>query len=306
MIARRFIIATLTITLFLTAFISAPQINNAEITSSALAGDKLAKVTINNQTGYRIYLQIRGKASLSFWMEPGNLKIEMEPGNYTYSYYADGGTETGSFKVKASGGKVKIALERNTLTISSQIDESFFITLSGPRSYYFQVTRGKTQLEVPPGTYSYRFYADGENVSGSINIRKGDASLQLKLIRVNLKLINETGSNFYLRIDGPKNYSQFIDTTRTIISVIPGTYSYSFYTAGESVSGNVRVNAKGSTTLGLEIPAVCPCQRNSLNCSNFSSQASAQECLNYCQAQRGKDIHKLDGDKDGIACEALR
>ncbi|MCB9422418.1 MAG: thermonuclease family protein [Ardenticatenaceae bacterium] len=53
-------------------------------------------------------------------------------------------------------------------------------------------------------------------------------------------------------------------------------------------------------------PAGCfTCERNSLNCSDFNTQAAAQACYNYCLAQNGSDIHQLDGGGDGIVCESL-
>jgi hypothetical protein len=41
------------------------------------------------------------------------------------------------------------------------------------------------------------------------------------------------------------------------------------------------------------------------NLSDFSIQAQAQSCYDYCIAQGAGDIHRLDGDNDGIACESL-
>ncbi|MBV7329181.1 excalibur calcium-binding domain-containing protein [Chloroflexi bacterium TSY] len=40
-----------------------------------------------------------------------------------------------------------------------------------------------------------------------------------------------------------------------------------------------------------------------MNCPNFSSQSEAQACYSYCLAETGQDIHGLDRDNDGIACE---
>ena len=51
--------------------------------------------------------------------------------------------------------------------------------------------------------------------------------------------------------------------------------------------------------------AVCSCSGDSLNCSSFSSHASAQSCFSYCMSQGKGDIHKLDQDGDGDACESL-
>ncbi|GAG83978.1 unnamed protein product, partial [marine sediment metagenome] len=44
---------------------------------------------------------------------------------------------------------------------------------------------------------------------------------------------------------------------------------------------------------------------NLYNCSDFSTQAAAQACYDYCISQGAGDIHDLDRDNDGIACESL-
>lgn len=53
-------------------------------------------------------------------------------------------------------------------------------------------------------------------------------------------------------------------------------------------------------------PAACTtCAENILNCSDFSAQAEAQACHDYCYALTGEDVHDLDRDQDGVACESL-
>lgn len=51
--------------------------------------------------------------------------------------------------------------------------------------------------------------------------------------------------------------------------------------------------------------AVCDCSGNLYNCKDFRTHADAQACHDYCMDQVGRDIHKLDGDNDGEACESL-
>jgi len=46
------------------------------------------------------------------------------------------------------------------------------------------------------------------------------------------------------------------------------------------------------------------CSYNAYNCSDFSSHAEAQEIFEYCGGVTN-DIHRLDADKDGLACESL-
>jgi micrococcal nuclease len=44
------------------------------------------------------------------------------------------------------------------------------------------------------------------------------------------------------------------------------------------------------------------CVNSDCNCADFRTQAEAQQVLNSFPG----DAHRLDGDKDGIACESLR
>lgn len=49
----------------------------------------------------------------------------------------------------------------------------------------------------------------------------------------------------------------------------------------------------------------CSCSGNIYNCKDFGSHASAQACYEYCISEGRGDIHGLDGDNDGSACESL-
>ena len=41
------------------------------------------------------------------------------------------------------------------------------------------------------------------------------------------------------------------------------------------------------------------------NCGDFPTHAAAQGCFDWCMQEVGTDVHRLDGDGDGIACESL-
>ena len=47
------------------------------------------------------------------------------------------------------------------------------------------------------------------------------------------------------------------------------------------------------------------CQQDIYNCDNFEFQEEAQELFDLCvEAEKG-DIHGLDADNNGLACESL-
>ncbi len=50
----------------------------------------------------------------------------------------------------------------------------------------------------------------------------------------------------------------------------------------------------------------CPCDSDSLNCSDFGTQSQAQACHDWCMDQGAGDIHRLDGNNDGVACESYK
>ena len=52
-------------------------------------------------------------------------------------------------------------------------------------------------------------------------------------------------------------------------------------------------------------PGPCECYTNLYNCSDFDTQAQAQACFDHCWALGFGDVHRLDGDGDGEACESL-
>ena len=49
----------------------------------------------------------------------------------------------------------------------------------------------------------------------------------------------------------------------------------------------------------------CQCSGNTYNCSDFSTHREAQALYDCCIEKVGSDVHRLDRDKDGSACETL-
>jgi hypothetical protein len=58
-----------------------------------------------------------------------------------------------------------------------------------------------------------------------------------------------------------------------------------------------------SHTTTIPITSPCKCSSDIYNCDDFGSHESAQDCYNYCLSLGKGDIHRLDRDKNGLACE---
>ncbi len=74
-------------------------------------------------------------------------------------------------------------------------------------------------------------------------------------------------------------------------------------------ANNACTNTKpiSTTTLSQQTRPTTPpnCQTNTYNCKDFKTQKEAQQVYLQCLKETSKDIHILDKDKDGIACESL-
>lgn len=75
--------------------------------------------------------------------------------------------------------------------------------------------------------------------------------------------------------------------------------------AKDTCAGRVETS---TTTPRASLPLVwassCDCSGNVYNCSDFKTHAEAQTCFESCGGT-SNDVHRLDRDKDGIACETL-
>lgn len=63
-------------------------------------------------------------------------------------------------------------------------------------------------------------------------------------------------------------------------------------------------NITPSTSL-IEPATTCSCDTNTKNCSHFKRQPEAQAYFQCCMEKVGFDVHKLDGDGNGLVCESL-
>jgi len=59
------------------------------------------------------------------------------------------------------------------------------------------------------------------------------------------------------------------------------------------------------TPRGGAVGPICDCSSNIYNCSDLTTQVAAQACHDYCRSLGKGDVHRLDGDNHGIACESL-
>lgn len=69
--------------------------------------------------------------------------------------------------------------------------------------------------------------------------------------------------------------------------------------------GNPPPSTPISSGASADAAPACSCNGNLYNCSDFSTRSSAQACFDYCNTTGYGDVHRLDHDQDGSACENL-
>jgi hypothetical protein len=52
-----------------------------------------------------------------------------------------------------------------------------------------------------------------------------------------------------------------------------------------------------------EIKTVCSCRTDRYNCADFETRREARELYDCCMRKVSYDVHRLDRDADGVACE---
>ena len=80
----------------------------------------------------------------------------------------------------------------------------------------------------------------------------------------------------------------------------------------DNVNGNNNVGGLGDNNDSNDSRGTVPagsgpynCDTDTYNCADFTTQAQAQEAFDQCSSQGFGDIHQLDGDGNGEACEGL-
>lgn len=90
--------------------------------------------------------------------------------------------------------------------------------------------------------------------------------------------------------------------TRTSTATITNTPT----ATGTATDTATPTNTPTATATATEVvQGPCPCDSDSRNCSDFDTQPEAQACMDFCVSQGQGDIHNLDGNANGEACESL-
>ncbi len=279
MTKQRFVLGFIIIALLIGAWTPYPADTQASsaITNESrsykgmLLAAKTPQLTINNQTGASFYLTLTGPQTYYFNIPVGKTKLEVEKGDYDLTYFACNANQTETVNVKKKGATLKITCASSKdkdddksakipqLTINNQTGASFYLTLTGPQTYYFNAPDGKTKFEVEQGEYDLTYFACGANQAETVNVKKKGATLKItcasskdkdddKSAKIpQLTINNQTGASFYLTVTGPKTYYFNVPAGKTKFDVDIGEYDLTYFACGANQAETVNVKKKGAT-----------------------------------------------------------
>jgi hypothetical protein len=208
------------------------------------------KVRINNKTGVGLTLRLEGPQIKTVSVPPGQTKIEVWKGSYTYSYTAYGLFKSGT--VEFQGNRGDLVLEKLTanLKIDNKSGAQVRLSLSGPRPYNLTLPTGKTKVEVLKGEYTYSYLDHGVSESGSISIQSEQATLTLLNKIAALKIANKSGADVQVSLQGNVPYTLSANAGVSKHQIRRGTYQYKYFACGNWQSGEIQVN-KNSVELNI-------------------------------------------------------
>ncbi|MCI0396238.1 MAG: thermonuclease family protein [Chloroflexi bacterium] len=197
-----------------------------------------------------------------------------------------------------------------TATVTAIIDGDTIEVELGGRSYRLRYIGMDTPERGDPfysaATEANRLLVEGQTVLLVKDVSETDR--YGRLLRyvylpdgtfVNAKLVRQGYAQVATFPPDVRHQELFLDLQRAARAAGRGIWGQS---AGPESVPSFQATAPPETTSPA---AGCDCSGNVYNCRAFQSQAEAQACFVYCLQVAGRDVHDLDGDGDGRACESL-
>jgi hypothetical protein len=152
------------------------------------------------------------------------------------------------------------------LTVDNRTGGTLYVSLSGPRSYYFSTSKkGKTTFnDIEPGKYTVTVRTSAcsdtltyqQNIKGTASLKPFGCSKQTKTKLGSLTVDNRTGGTLYVSLSGPGSY--YFSTSKkgktTFKDIEPGKYTITVRSSACSGTLTYQKNIKGTTSLK---PFVC-------------------------------------------------
>lgn len=142
---------------------------------------KGVELTLINKTGANVYLTLTGPQTYYQPVGDARIKLDVQKGEYEYTYYACGKYNTGTLKVK---NKQKFTLPdcfarapgTRKMVVNNYTGGWLWINLvktQGNVSYQFRLASGKNIVYILPGNYEYSAWSVCGPLSGVTRLNSG-------------------------------------------------------------------------------------------------------------------------------------
>ena len=115
------------------------------------------------------------------------------------------------------------------------------ILLFGPATYNLVALPKKTTtFPVLPGKYTYVMTVCGARLSGTLEIQKFAKAFKIGDC-AEIKVMNWSYQPVYMTLKGPFKYNFLITEKKTILTILPGKYTYSYTSCAKNTTGSFMV-----------------------------------------------------------------
>lgn len=166
-------------------------------------------------------------------------------------------------------------------------------------------TSSPSATHTPENTATPIFETEGPIVSGEANLREGPGTdygvTGFMASGSQVELIGQDSTGEWYQLADGNWIAAFL--VERALNDLPVTVVQAQLPGGQPEQEPTIDTGWSKTVRGYEFRSDCPCSDDTLNCPSFASGFAAQACFEKCMEERGIDVHKLDADKDGSACE---
>jgi hypothetical protein len=161
--------------------------------SAASTDEKTVQLSIRNHTSttFPIYLHgLESNRDYDYTLYPGNNKLAVVKGLYTYSYYACSAVHYGTVNVPGKGAEMQvttcssssngdgITANLTSFKVKNNTGDTVIVVLNGIVDYLFTVSASGQDLTVEKGYYQYTLYACGTTYDGVIQVTPNNVILR--------------------------------------------------------------------------------------------------------------------------------
>lgn len=209
-----------------------------------------ANLNIQNTSGAQVILSLSGTRYYNLTIPTGKTKVEVIKGKYQYSYLDHGVYETGEINVQGEQDLLTLPNNIATLRIVNKTGADVRITLQGKVPYFLSAAAGNSRHIIRRGNYEASYYACGAWQSSDLKVDKNAFDFTIPSCYtptaggVKVIIVNDTHGMVTIHLTGPQEYWFYLPAGRQTIEVVKGTYDYTVWGCGDSMSGSKKITSK--------------------------------------------------------------